>query len=75
MYKAIETFTDLQDNNHRYQAGDIFPREGLRVTKKRLEDLLTGNNKRHKPMIEEIPEEIPEETKKPVPKKGKKNAK
>lgn len=71
MYKAIETFTDLQDNNHRYQAGDIFPREGLKVTKKRLEDLLTGNNKRHKPMIEEIPEE----TKKPVPKKGKKNAK
>lgn len=52
MYKAIVRFVDLQDDNHLYQAGDVFPREGIEVSEKRLEELLTSANRRHKPMIE-----------------------
>ena len=29
MYKVIKYFTDLQDNEHPYNAGDTFPRDGL----------------------------------------------
>jgi hypothetical protein len=57
MFKALTTFTDLQDNNYKYQAGDIFPREGLEVSDERLTELLSDKNRRHKPVIEEIVEE------------------
>lgn len=73
-YKAVTTFTDLQDNSYKYQAGDTFPREGLKVSKKRLEELLTDKNRRHKPVIEEIEDEETQPEKvdepKPAPKKG-----
>ena len=77
MYKVIEYFTDLQDNNFAYNTGDIFPREGLEVSEERIAELASSNNKRRKPLIEEIPEETaeaePEE--KPRKKKGRgKNA-
>ena len=82
MFKALTTFTDLQDNNYKYQAGDIFPRDGLEVSEERLEELATDKNRRHKPVIEkiegEVKEELPvaeeqpvaEEATKPAPKKG-----
>lgn len=66
MYKALTTFTDLQDNNYRYQAGDTFPRKGIKVSDERIAELLSDNNRRHKPVIEEI---IKEEVK-PAPKKS-----
>lgn len=69
MYKALTTFTDLQDNNYRYQAGDTFPRKGLKVSDERIAELLSDNNRRHKPVIEEIPEEPKKEEVKPAPKK------
>ena len=77
MYKGIEYFTDLQDNGYAYNTGDIFPREGLEVSEERIAELASSNNKRRKPLIEEIPEETaeaePEE--KPRKKKGRgKNA-
>ena len=77
MYKVIEYFTDLQDNGYAYNTGDIFPREGLEVSEERFAELASSNNKRRKPLIEEIPEETaeaePEE--KPRKKKGRgKNA-
>ena len=50
--KVIEFFTDLQDNGYKYHAGDIFPREGTKVSDKRLQELLSDVNRRHKPMIE-----------------------
>ena len=43
MYKVIKLFADLQDNNHVYEVGDIFPREGLKVSEARLAEL--GLNK------------------------------
>lgn len=77
MYKVIEYFTDLQDNNFAYNTGDIFPREGLEVSEERIAELAGSKNKRHKPMIKAIPEDTaeaaPEET--PRKKKGRgKNA-
>lgn len=52
MYKVIKFFTDLQDNNHPYEVGVPFPREGLEVTEERLAELAGSNNKQGQPLIE-----------------------
>lgn len=64
MYKVIKHFTDLQDKNHPYYVGDDFPREGLKVTKERITELSSSNNKRREPLIalatsQEEPKEEP----------------
>ena len=56
MYKVIEYFTDLQDRSRKYYVGDTFPREGLTVSKKRLEELSTDKNRRGIPLIEKVDE-------------------
>lgn len=66
MYKALTSFTDLQDNNYRYHVGDVFPHKGAKVTNERIAELLSSNNRRGKPVIEEIPEEKKEEPKEEV---------
>ena len=53
MYKAIVYFTDAQDNGYQYNVGDTFPRVGLVVTPERTRELLSGDNKRGVPVIEE----------------------
>lgn len=65
MYKAIVQFTDLQDNNHKYLPGDVFPRTGLEVSEKRLDELATDKNRRHKPMIVKIEDKKPVKKEKP----------
>lgn len=70
MYKAIELFTDLQDNGYKYQAGDVYPRQGLKPTKKRINELLSDSNRRGRPVIEEIEEEKKTEPKKKGGKKS-----
>ena len=82
MYKVIKFFTDLQDEDHAYHEGETFPREGLTVTSKRLEELSSAINKRGVPLIEEIkddfsqymnpPVEAEEEEAKPKAKRTKK---
>lgn len=52
MYKVIKFFADLQDNNHLYDVGDTFPREGLSVTDKRIAELSGNENKQGQPLIE-----------------------
>lgn len=54
MYKVIEGFVDLQDNNFPYGVGDKFPRKGKRVSKKRFAELASDKNKRGIPLIEEV---------------------
>ena len=78
-YKVIKNFTDLQDKNHKYVAGDTYPRNGLTVSDERIEELSTGKNRRGTPMIEKVvdkpvePAVDPvEPVKKATPKKGKK---
>lgn len=56
-YKATVYFTDLKDNNYAYNAGDIFPRRGYRVSKKRIAELAGCDNRRGYPVIEEVIED------------------
>lgn len=54
MYKVIKYFIDLQDGEHPYNVGDAYPREGLKVSEKRINELSSSNNKRHTPLIAEV---------------------
>lgn len=54
LYKVIEFFTDLQDEDFAYHIGDTYPREGKQVTAKRIRELSTKNNKRGKPLIKSM---------------------
>ena len=56
MYKVIKYFTDLQDNNHPYNAGDIFPRSGMEVSEDRLAELAGSENKQGVPLIRKVEE-------------------
>ena len=51
-YKVIHNFFDLQDNDHSYQVGDKFPRQGAVVSENRLKELSGANNRQGKPLIE-----------------------
>ncbi|MBP0975083.1 MAG: hypothetical protein J6P20_03375 [Oscillospiraceae bacterium] len=53
MYRVIRFFTDLKDNGHAYNVGDVFPREGVAVTPERIKDLSTTRNARGIPLIAE----------------------
>lgn len=57
-YKVINYFTDLQDDNHQYNVGDMFPRDGLKVSVERLTELSTKNNRQSKPLIENVQEHL-----------------
>lgn len=54
MYKAIEMFTDLQDDNYKYEVGDEYPRLGLNPSLARIEELKSASNRQGVPLIEEI---------------------
>ena len=69
MYKVVERFADLQDNNHVYEVGDAFPRQGLDASEERLAELAGSHNKQHKPLIVKV-----EEPKKPAKRTTKKTA-
>ena len=59
MYKVIKSFVDLQDNNHKYDEGDTYPRKGLNVLQSRINELASKKNRLGVPLIEEIEEEKP----------------
>ena len=63
MYRVIKHFVDLQDNNHKYDVGDTYPRKGLNVLQSRINELASDKNKQKTPLIEEITDKA-EETKK-----------
>lgn len=54
MFKVIKQFKDLQDNNHLYKVGDLYPRAGLEPTEDRIKELSTNANKQKTPLIKEI---------------------
>ena len=45
MYKVIERFMDLQDDNYIYEVGDAYPREGADPTLERIRELASNSNK------------------------------
>ena len=51
-YKVIHRFTDLQDFNHLYNVGDLFPRIGMKVSQARIDELASSKNKLKTPLIE-----------------------
>lgn len=60
MYKVIKRFKDLQDKNHVYNVGDIYPRDGLKPSLNRFDELSSANNKRKQPLIQLIEEKAEE---------------
>lgn len=64
MYRVIKHFVDLQDSNHKYDIGDIYPRKGLNVLQSRINELASNKNRQGVPLIEEIPEKVEEPKKK-----------
>ena len=64
MYRVIKHFVDLQDNNHKYDVGDTYPRKGLNVLQSRINELASHKNKQKTPLIEEIPDKVEEPKKK-----------
>lgn len=54
VYKA---FKDLKDNDYIYKEGDNYPREGLKPSKKRIEELSSIKNKIGERLIKKIEEE------------------
>ncbi len=61
-YTVIKKFTDLQDNNYKYHAGDLYPRDGLEVSAARIKELSTDQNRRKTPLISAIVEAVVEQT-------------
>ena len=41
-YKVTQAIRDLQDNQRYYRAGDVFPRNGLKVDDERVAELVKG---------------------------------
>ena len=74
--KVIKYFRDLTDNGYEYHAGDTFPRDGLTVSQKRIEELAGNGNKRGMPLIEAVKPAKLSDAAKPEekPKRRKKNA-
>lgn len=54
MYKVVKAFADLQDNKHVYAVGDTFPRGGVEVSKERVAELASTNNKCGTILIERV---------------------
>ena len=56
-YKVIKTFKDLEDDGHIYIANkNIYPRDGLEPTKKRIKELTSNKNKIGEILIEKLEE-------------------
>ena len=70
MYKVIKYFVDLKDNNHEYNAGDVYPREGYTPTAERIAELSGSDNLQKQPLIVKVAEaEKAAPKKKPAAKK------
>ena len=59
-YEVIENFKDSQDNKYLYlknvKGKNIYPREGLKPSKKKIEELSSDKNQAGKPLIRKIEE-------------------
>lgn len=53
-YTVLSEFADLQDGNHIYRVGDEYPREGYTPKDERVDELSTGKNLLHKPLIQKV---------------------
>lgn len=70
-YKVIKLFADLQDSNHEYNVGDVFPRNGKTVSDARIAELSSENNARGIPLIQLVEGQKKEEAPKSTSAKAK----
>ena len=88
MYTVLEMFDDLMDTTptkagnipYRYEAGDLYPRDGYKPTMGRITELASSQNLRGRPVIAPIQaavasEKIELEKSAPAPKKPRKSRK
>lgn len=54
MYKVIKPFYDLQDAEHKYCVGDVYPRKGLTEEETRIAELASDKNKMGAPLIKAV---------------------
>lgn len=64
-YTVLSEFADLQDEKHVYGIGDVYPREGYTPTAERVDELCTGKNLLHKPLIQKVEDSTHEEEQQP----------
>ncbi len=55
-HKVVSRFKETRHDGHIYEVGDIYPMEGKRATKARLEELSTTKNKYNQVFVEEVNE-------------------
>jgi hypothetical protein len=77
MFKVIKLFTDLQDDNFKYEVGDEYPRLGLKPSLARIEELKGSDNKQGTPLIVEVTDEplVAESSEEEKPKRTRKSTK
>ena len=57
MYVAIKWISDLSDDDHIYDTGDVYPRDGFEPSRERIIELATSKNKLETPLITYIGDE------------------
>lgn len=62
MYIVIKEFVDLENNEHRYKAGDVFPFDNKKVSQERIINLATSLNNLGAPLITFIEDEVKKTT-------------
>jgi hypothetical protein len=77
MFKVVKLFTDLQDDNFKYEVGDEYPRLGLKPSLARIEELKGSDNKQGTPLIVEVTDEtlVAEPSEEEKPKRTRKSTK
>ena len=58
-YVTTKHIRDLQDNEHYYRKGDVYPREGLEVSEERFQELVNGGYIVSDEVAEVLEEETP----------------
>ena len=54
MYEVVRNFFDSTDKNRLYKVGDIYPADGVKANKKRIDELANGTNRNGKIYIQEV---------------------
>ena len=53
-YTVIKRFSDPQDGNHVYEAGDTYPRAGVSPLPARIAELAGNKNRQKTPLIKAV---------------------
>lgn len=61
MFLVSKGFIDLQDDNHEYEIGDVYPREGYEPDEERILTLASDKNLQGVPLIKEVKEAVAED--------------